>query len=104
MLIGIFMFVGSAIGNSWLAKAFASTGQMTLTHYIAHLSIGLFLLAWLSGKPLDYDILSLPASDPALILGFSIFYLLLSCVFSYLWKMKFNQGPLERLMRGRESV
>jgi uncharacterized membrane protein YeiB len=77
----------------------ASTGQMTLTHYIAHLVLGLLLLAIITGKTLSYDLLKEVPTKPIIILGFAIVYFLLSCTFSYLWTKKYKNGPLEMIMR-----
>ncbi len=44
MLISTFMFIGGEFENNKYAKLFASTGQMTLTHYISHLTIGMIIL------------------------------------------------------------
>ncbi len=99
VLIGLFMFVGKHIGNTRLAGILAATGQMTLTHYLGHLTLGLILLSLLTGRTLDYDMLQEPPSDPLLILGFAIAYFIGSCVFSLVWTKKFRHGPMELLMR-----
>jgi uncharacterized membrane protein YeiB len=99
ILIGLFMFVGKHIGNTRLAGILAATGQMTLTHYLGHLTLGLILLSLLTGRTLDYDMLQEPPSDPLLILGFAIAYFIGSCVFSLVWTKKFRHGPMELLMR-----
>jgi uncharacterized membrane protein YeiB len=77
----------------------AATGQMTLTHYIAHLVLGLIFLSIITGKTLSFDLLKEIPSNPMIILTFAITYFLLSCIFSYLWSKKYKNGPLETLMR-----
>ncbi len=99
ILISIFIFIGNKIGETKIAKILASTGQMTLTHYIAHLVLGLLLLAIIAGKTLSYDLLKEVPTKPIIILGFAIVYFLLSCTFSYLWTKKYKNGPLEMIMR-----
>jgi uncharacterized protein len=99
ILISIFIFIGNKIGETKIAKILASTGKMTLTHYIAHLVLGLLLLAIITGKTLSYDLLKEVPTKPIIILGFAIVYFLLSCTFSYLWTKKYKNGPLEMIMR-----
>ena len=102
ILIGVFIFIGNKIGETKIAKILASTGQMTLTHYIVHLVLGFLLLSMITGKTLSYDLLKLEESNPTnpiTILTFALIYFLLSCTFSYLWTKKYKNGPLEMLMR-----
>lgn len=99
ILISLFIFIGNKIGDTKIAKILASTGQMTLTHYIAHLVIGLFLLSLITGKTLSYDLLKETPTSPSIILTFGIIYFILSCSFSYFWTRKYKNGPLEMLMR-----
>lgn len=99
MLISMFIYVGNKFGDTKAAKLFALTGQMTLTHYIAHLVLGLLLLAFISGKSLSFDLLTEKPTSPIIIFVFAILYYLLSCVFSVYWAKKFKNGPLEMLMR-----
>ncbi|MDH4472769.1 MAG: DUF418 domain-containing protein [Fluviicola sp.] len=99
ILISIFIFIGNKVGETKIAKILASTGQMTLTHYIAHLVVGLLFLSIITGKTLGYDLLKETPTNPITILTFAITYFFLSCVFSYLWTKKFKNGPLEMIMR-----
>ena len=99
ILISIFIFIGNKVGDIRIARILATTGQMTLTHYIAHLVLGLLLLSIITGKTLSYDLLKEIPTNPIIILTFAIMYFLLSCTFSYLWAKKFKHGPLEMLMR-----
>jgi uncharacterized membrane protein YeiB len=99
MIISIFVVVGSRFGNTRMAKVFAYTGQMTLTHYIAHLTLGFFMLSLITGKALSYEMLADTPTSPIIIIIFGIAYFLASCVFSYYWARKFKKGPLEMLMR-----
>jgi uncharacterized membrane protein YeiB len=99
ILISIFIFIGNKVGESRVARILASTGQMTLTHYITHLVLGLFLLSIITGKTLSYDLLNQIPTNPIVILTFSIIYFLFSCSFSYYWTKRYKNGPLEMLMR-----
>lgn len=99
ILISIFILIGNTIGEAKIANVLASTGQMTLTHYITHLVLGLFLLSIMTGKTLSYDLIKDTPTNPIIILTFAIVYFLFSCIFSYLWMKKYKNGPLEMLMR-----
>lgn len=99
LLISIFIFIGNKFGNTKLAVILSATGQMTLTHYIAHLTLGFFLLSLLAGKTLRYEMLNEAPTNPLIILTFAIVFFLFSCTFSYLWTKKYKNGPLEMVMR-----
>jgi uncharacterized membrane protein YeiB len=99
ILISIFIFIGNKVGETKIAKILASTGQMTLTHYIAHLVLGLLILSIITGKTLSYDLLKAMPTNPIIILTFAIAYFLFSCTFSYFWTKKYKNGPLEMFMR-----
>lgn len=99
MLISGFMYLGNKIGDSQFAMDFAATGQMTLTHYVSHVTIGMMVFSILAGKDLSKDLTLQQPTDPIYILLFSTTYFVLSYYFSKQWAKKFNNGPLETLMR-----
>lgn len=99
MLISGFMYLGNKISESKLFKTLASTGQMTLTHYVSHVTIGMILFSTLADKDLSKDFTLQQPTDPIYILLFSIAYFVLSYYFSKLWTKKFKNGPLETIMR-----
>jgi uncharacterized protein len=99
MLIALFMFLGSKLENNPWAKLFASTGQMTLSHYISHLTVGMILFSWISGRSYIDMKLTSEATSPLFILTFAIAYFIVTCLFSKLWSNKFKNGPIETLMR-----
>jgi uncharacterized membrane protein YeiB len=99
MLISGFMYLGNKIGESQFAKNFASTGQMTLTHYVSHVTIGMMIFSILAGKDLSKDLTLQQPTEPLYVLLFSIAYFVFSYYFSKLWTKKFKNGPLETLMR-----
>ena len=81
-----------------IANLFAATGQMTLTHYVSHLTIGILLFTLISGKQ-DAGHITNQASSPAFILLFYVLYFIFNFVFSACWTTKHKNGPLETLMR-----
>ena len=66
------------------------TGQMALTHYVAHVFIGLGLLE-LTGL--------IQSSSLIFSVGYSLLIYLLMIIFSNLFRNRFTRGPLELLMR-----
>jgi uncharacterized membrane protein YeiB len=99
MLISTFMFIGSKFEHHKYAKLFAATGQMTLTHYISHLTIGMMIFSLLTSKNYVGYLSQNAPTSPLFILLFAVFYFILSCLFSKLWTLKFKNGPVETLMR-----
>jgi uncharacterized protein len=99
MLIASFMFIGKKLENNKYAIVFVSTGQMTLTHYISHLTIGMLFFALLLGKSYVGHVSNAVATKPIYILLFAIVYFIFSTLFSKYWTIKFKNGPLETLMR-----
>ncbi len=99
MLISFFMFWGGKVENNKYALLFASTGQMTLTHYISHLTIGMIIFAVITGKKYSGHLAEHEATMPIFILLFALCYFVASCLFSKLWKMHYQYGPVEMLMR-----
>ena len=99
MLISTFMFIGEKVENNKYAKLFASIGQMTLTHYVSHLTIGMVIFAIITGKKYSGHLSETAATQPLFILLFAISYFILSGALSHFWTIKFKNGPLETLMR-----
>jgi len=103
MLISGFMYLGIKVGECKIAKTFAATGQMTLTHYVSHVTIGMILFSVFTGKNLSEDVSQMQATSPIYVLLFSIVYFVISYHFSRLWTIKHKNGPLETLMRKLSS-
>ena len=99
MLISFFMFVGNKVENKKYISAFVSTGQMTLTHYISHLTIGMIIFSIITGKNYTGHVSKTAATSPLFILLFAVCYFAVSCLFSKLWSSKFKNGPIETIMR-----
>lgn len=99
MVIPVCMYIGEKFSNNPLLLALQKTGQMTLSHYIIHLTIGMMLFAYITNKHytglLEDEIPTLPIY----ILVYSIIFYIMSILFSVLWSKKFKYGPLETLMR-----
>jgi uncharacterized protein len=99
MVISICMYLGNRFSTSRLVGLLAKTGQMTLTHYVMHITLGIFILSKLTQKPYTgYPLTETPV-PPLYLLAYALLFFMFSVLFSYLWGKKFNKGPLETLMR-----
>lgn len=86
------------VHQRWL-QVLSATGQMTLTHYVSHTTLGMVVFAILTNVSTD-DLLARNVEvAPIWILLFSIGYFTLSVALSAWWSSRFKNGPLEALMR-----
>jgi uncharacterized protein len=99
MLISFFMFMGNKVADIKLAQDIAKTGQMTLTHYISHLTIGMIIFAIVTNKQFSETVSNQLPTNPFLIFAFSSFYFFISFLFTKFWLQRFKFGPFESLMR-----
>lgn len=99
MIIASFMYVSRFLSRSNFAMDLAKTGQMTLTHYISHLTIGMIVFSLITGKALEGKLNDQIIVHPFKILLFALFYYIFSFFFSKYWAKKFKNGPFELLMR-----
>ncbi len=99
MLISTCMFIGNKVTNNRYVNLLVSTGQMTLTHYIAHLTLGIVIFAFITGKNYTGHLLEKAATSPAYVLLFTITYFIVSVLFSAWWATKYKHGPVETIMR-----
>jgi uncharacterized protein len=99
MLMAVFVRLGQAVGQHPLATLLARTGQMTLTHYLLHLTLGLLLLALLAGRFPQAGLNATDALPPLYILLYAIGWFAASVAFSHWWGQRFGPGPFEKLMR-----
>jgi uncharacterized membrane protein YeiB len=73
----------------WI-KAFVATGQLALTLYVAHVILGMGVLEALG----LLENQSLPFA-----VGSALLFCVGALLFSFLWRQRFNRGPLEWVMR-----
>jgi uncharacterized membrane protein YeiB len=90
VVIGVIMIFADRYGNTRWISPFISVGQTTLTLYVAHIIVGIFLLRVIETLELEY------ALSP--IWWAAIFYTG-ALLLSYYWIKRFPKGPLELLMR-----
>jgi uncharacterized protein len=99
IFITLCIYLGDRFADRKFFEYLAKTGQMTLTHYVVHLTLGMIILSIISGKADFESINGADSLSPIYILAYSIFYYLLSVIFSVIWSKRFKNGPLETLMR-----
>lgn len=99
MVIPICMLIGDKFANNKLILALQKTGQMTLSHYVIHLTIGMILLAYLTDKHYTGLLEDEKPTASIYILVFAFTFYVFSVLFSLFWSRKFRNGPLETLMR-----
>lgn len=99
MVIPICMIIGEKFPANKLILALQKTGQMTLSHYVIHLTFGMLIMAALTGKHYTDLLEDEKPTPPVYILVYSLLFYIFSIIFSVLWRRKFKNGPLETLMR-----
>lgn len=99
MVIPICMVIGEKFPNNKLVLALQKTGQMTLSHYVIHLTIGMIIIAYLTDKHYTGLLEDEKPTSSIYILTYSIIFYIFSILFSIFWSRKFKNGPLETLMR-----
>lgn len=90
LIVVISIYVTRKFSGNWLLNALIRTGQLTLTHYVSHVFVGIAILALLSrsaNQTLEFTLI------------FSILFFAGSMLFSIIWRKKFKRGPLEFIMR-----
>jgi uncharacterized protein len=92
VIIGFFMLLGERFADKKWTINLVKTGQMTLTHYVMHLTVGLLLISLLRGENAGW-------SSPLFVLLVSLLFFVASFYFSIYWTTKYKRGPLESLMR-----
>jgi uncharacterized protein len=97
--ISVCIFLGDFFSGNPVAKALAGTGQMTLTHYVVHLTLGMVAFALLFGKDFEPAYGHSHPVAPLVILLFACTFFAASVLFSTWWKRRYKHGPLEMLMR-----
>lgn len=99
MVIPVCLWVGQQFRSAKWVALLASAGRMTLSLYVWHLTVGILLLALLTGKNYGHYLEDEVPTAALYILLYAIGFFAVSLLFCYLWGKRFAQGPLEMLMR-----
>lgn len=84
------IYIVEKFAGQWLIQSLILTGQLTLTHYVSHVFIGVGILALLN---------RLENQSLAFSIVFTLLFFVASILFSVLWSRKFKRGPIEWVMR-----
>ncbi|MFJ8519513.1 DUF418 domain-containing protein [Lysinibacillus xylanilyticus] len=90
IVIVVSVYIVEKFAGQWLIKSLIQTGQLTLTHYVSHVFIGVGILALLN---------RLENQTLAFSLLFTTLFFVVSILFSVLWRRKYKLGPIEWVMR-----
>lgn len=90
LLIIIVLWLCEKWGQTIILQALAYTGQLTLTHYVAHILVGVTILeVW--GRTSQQSL--------RFVLLFAVVYFIISVLCSYVWRKQYKRGPIEWCMR-----
>lgn len=86
----ICLYIAEKYENNWFVTSIIQTGQLTLTHYVSHVFIGIGALIVLNR--MEHQTL-------LFVLLFATAFFIFSILFSVLWRRNFSRGPIEWIMR-----
>ncbi len=99
MVISFCMYLGNRFSESKIVNILTKTGQMTLSNYVLHTTLGMILLSILTHKTYTgFPQMESPI-EPIFVFIYAFSFFIFSVAFSYFWKKRFKNGPLEMLMR-----
>lgn len=84
------LYITERYEKNWFIGIIVKTGQLTLTHYVGHVILGIGTLILLN---------RLEHQSLAFVLTFAICFFIFCILFSVLWRNKFSRGPIEWIMR-----
>jgi uncharacterized protein len=91
-VITLSIYITEKFADTFLIKQMVSAGQLALSNYFFHVVIGMLGVQLFFGK-----------LEQAFSMEFTVAYAcifnILSVVFSYYWRKRFDRGPLEYVMR-----
>ncbi|HDR6542356.1 TPA: DUF418 domain-containing protein, partial [Bacillus thuringiensis] len=86
----ICLYIAEKYRNNWFVTSIVQTGQLTLTHYVSHVFIGIGTLILLN---------RMENQSLLFVLLFATAFFIFSILISVLWRKKFSRGPIEWIMR-----
>lgn len=99
MIICVCMYIGEKFSGNLIIKTLAKTGQMTLSLYVFHLTLGMLILSKITGKEYSGFVPDQEPTAPIYILLFATVFFSISVALCVVWKKFFQNGPIETLMR-----
>lgn len=99
MIISGCMFIADIFPSNKIINALVKTGQMTLSFYVIHTTIGMLIFSTLTDQVYTGYLTQETPSSPIFILAFSLTFYIICVLISIAWAKKFKHGPLETIMR-----
>jgi uncharacterized protein len=99
MVISICIYIGEKLSGSKFIRLLAKAGQMTLSLYVIHLTLGMILFSVFTHKKYTGFLVTENPVAPLNIFIYTVSFFILSIIFCHFWTKKFKNGPLELLMR-----
>jgi uncharacterized membrane protein YeiB len=99
MMIAAWVYIGERFSESKMVCYLSKAGQMSLSLYVFHLTIGMLILSQLTGKPYSGYLQEQIATKPIYIFMYAVLFFAFSVFISVVWKKYFKMGPLETIMR-----
>ncbi|GAF24109.1 MULTISPECIES: DUF418 domain-containing protein [Shouchella] len=96
VIIVLALYVAEIYAGNWFIRSLIFTGQLTLTHYVSHVVIGIGLLLTFDKVVLFNGFESQPLSFTVL---YACGFFAASILFSTYWRLQFSRGPIETVMR-----
>lgn len=99
MVITTCIYIGERFYRSKIVCYLSKAGQMSLSLYVFHLTIGMLLLSKLTGKTYSGYLQEQIATKPIYIFMYAVLFFAFSVFLCVVWKKYFKLGPLETIMR-----
>jgi uncharacterized protein len=99
MVISTCMIMAEKFPNSKIIHSLAKTGRMTLSFYVLHVTVGMFIFSKISHHVYTGYLTQQAPVKTIYVVSFSLMFYLACIFFSVYWTRKFKNGPLETLMR-----
>jgi len=99
MVIAGCMFLADRFPTNKIIRSLVKTGQMTLSFYVLHVTLGMLIFSWATDKLYTGYLTQQTPEKPLFILIYAFSFFIFCLIFSMLWTKKNPNGPLETLMR-----
>lgn len=96
LVIMLSIYIVNKWSNNLLIRSLIYTGQLTLTHYVSHVVIGIVILLLFDKVVVFNGYVAQPLLP---IFLYACVFFIVSVIFSALWRRKYSRGPIEMLMR-----
>ena len=95
----ISLYVANKFHTYKIIQYLITTGKMSLTMYVFHLTVGMIILSKISGQPYTGFYAVGKTASPLYIMIYVLTFYTISVFLCVLWSKYFKKGPIEILMR-----